>query len=31
MSDLHIVEPAGKALPAIISTLDQLSSKETQL
>lgn len=30
MSDLHIVEPAGKALPAIIAMLDQLRSKETQ-
>lgn len=30
MSDLHIAEPAGKALPAIVSALDQLSSKGLQ-
>jgi len=28
MSDLHIEEPAGRALPAIITELDQLGSEE---
>lgn len=30
LSDLHIAEPAGKALPAIIEELDQLGSEETK-